>query len=181
MGIDEKIPYSIEAIDETDYEILKVLLKNARMKTIDIARQLQTTEIVVRYRIKKLIERGIIIGFKPFLNVYKLGYVYFKLHLTLYNLTPEKKKSVFTYVHTHPNTVHCTELVGGADLETEFQVKSNQEFYQHLKELREKFGGIIRHYEFMQYTEEYKFTYLPEMEFSNKDKGKNEEKKQKTG
>lgn len=168
MGIEEHVPYGIEDIDETDYQILNVLMKNARMKTIDLARELRTTEIVVRYRINKLVERGIIIGFKPFLNVNKLGYVYFKLHLTLYNLTPEKKKSMFTYLHIHPNTVHSTELVGGADMETEFQVKSNQEFYQHLKELREKFGDIIRHYEFMQYTDEYKFTYLPEMEFSEK-------------
>ncbi|NQU78366.1 hypothetical protein HQ545_01215 [Candidatus Woesearchaeota archaeon] len=56
-----------------------------------------------------------------------------------------------------------TELVGGADLETEFQVKSNDEFYRHVKDLRLKFGDTIRDYEFMQYTQEYKFTYLPEM------------------
>ena len=56
-----------------------------------------------------------------------------------------------------------TELVGGADIETEFQVKDNKEFYGYIKNLRSKFGNIIREYEFMQYTEEYKFTYLPEM------------------
>ena len=163
MGFDPQKQYQIEIIDETDYKILKTILKNARMKTIDIARDIKTTEMVVRYRLKNLIKNGIIIGFKPFLNVHKLGYTYFKLHLTLQNLTPEKKKSIVNYIHQHPNTVHMTELVGGADLEAEFQVKTNEDFYAHVQELRLKFGDIIRDYEFMQYTQEYKFTYLPEM------------------
>jgi DNA-binding Lrp family transcriptional regulator len=163
MGFDPQKQYQMELIDETDYKILKTILKNARMKTIDIAREIKTTEMVVRYRLKNLIKNDIIIGFKPFLNVHKLGYTYFKLHLTLQNLTPEKKKSIVNYIHQHPNTVHMTELVGGADLEAEFQVKTNEEFYAHVQELRLKFGDIIRDYEFMQYTQEYKFTYLPEM------------------
>ena len=163
MGFDPQKEYKTETIDKTDYKILKTILKNARMKTIDIAREIGTTEMVVRYRLKKLIKNKIIIGFKPFLNVHKLGYTYFKLHLTLQNLTPEKKKSIVHYIHQHPNTVHMTELVGGADLETEFQVKTNEEFYIHIQNLRLKFGDIIRDYKFMQYTQEYKFTYLPEM------------------
>jgi len=163
MGFNTKQEYKIEKINKTDYKILQVLLKNARMKTIDIARKLKLTEIVVRYRIKKLIEKKIIIGFKPFLNVDKLGYSYFKIHFTLQNLTQEKKKSFFSYVHKHPNTVHTTELVGGADLETELQVKNNKDFYKQIQEIRIKFGNIIKDYSFMQYTKEYKFTYLPEM------------------
>ncbi len=163
MGFDSQKEYKTETIDETDYKILKTILKNARMKTVDIARELKTTEMVIRYRLKKLIDNGIIIGFTPFLNIHKLGYLYFKLHLTLQNITPEKKKNIISYIHQHPNTVHMTELVGGSDLETEFHVKSNEEFYTHVQNLRLKFGDIIRSHEFMQYTQEYKFTYLPEM------------------
>ena len=55
------------------------------------------------------------------------------------------------------------ELVGGADLETEFQVKTNEEFYGYIQDLKLKFSDLIRDYKFMQYTQEYKFTYLPEM------------------
>lgn len=166
MGFASKREYQIEKIDEVDYKILQVLLKNARMKTIDIARKVKTTEIVVRYRVKKMIEKGIILGFRSFLNINKLGYQYFKLHITLQDLTPDKKEKIFNYIHKHPSTTYTTELVGGADLETEFQVPDNDDFYHCLQELRKEFGDIIRDYEFMQYTKEYKFTYLPEMSFS---------------
>ena len=65
-------------------------------------------------------------------------------------------------MHQHPSTAHTTELVGGSDLETEFQVTTNQEFYDHIRQIRTMFGDLIKDYEFMQYTNEYKFTYLPE-------------------
>lgn len=163
MGFNKKEDYKVEKIDEIDYNILKVLLKNARMNIIDIAKKTKTTEMVVKYRIKKLIEKGVIIGFRPFLNINKLGYEYFKVHIKLQNLTSEKKNKIISYINKHPNTIHMTELVGGADIETEFQVKNNEEFYKYLKEMREHFGDVIRDYNFMQYTQEYKFTYLPEI------------------
>ncbi len=165
MGYEEKTNYIAEQIDKIDYKILSILLKNARMKTIEIADKINTTEMVVRYRIKKLIEKGIILGFRAFLDIRKLGYIYFKVHFTLQNLTSEKKKRVFDYIHAHPKTIYTTELVGGADLETEFQVENNDELYENINKIRLKFGDIIRDYEFMQYTQEYHFTYLPEMKF----------------
>ena len=165
MGFDKKEDYKIETIDKIDYEILKILLKNARMTTVDIAQKTKTTEMIVRYRIKKMIDKKIILGFKPFFNTGKLGYIYFKLHLTLRNLNSEKRNKIISYFSQHPNIIHMTELVGGADLEMEFQVRNNSEFYDYIKEIRLKFGEIIKDYEFMQYLQEYKFTYLPEMNF----------------
>jgi len=40
------------------------------------------------------------------------------------------RKEIFVFKEhpQHPNTVHMTELVGGADLECEFQVQNNDEF-----------------------------------------------------
>ena len=163
MGFNSDEKYELQSIDEIDYQILQLILKNARMKTIDIARKINSTEMVVRYRLKKLEKNKVIIGYRSFLNIRKLGYIYFKLHLKLQNLNKDKNKKLLEYIHLHPKTVYMTELVGGADLETEFQVKSNEEFYECINELRTLFSDIIKDYEFMQYTKEYKFTYLPEM------------------
>ncbi len=165
MGYNPKEKYFSNEIDNIDYKILQVLLKNARMNIIDIAKKTNTTEMIVKYRIKRLQEREIILGFRPFLNIKKLGYSYFKVHFSLHSLSPEKKEEIFSFVHHHPNTIHTTELVGGADLETEFQVKDNMELYSCINEIRLKFGNYIKDYEFMEYTDELKFTYLPEIKF----------------
>lgn len=162
MGYEPGEKYVPVTIDRTDYKILQKLAKNARMKTIDIAREIEATEIMVRHRIKKMIENGVILGFRPFLNINKLGYSYFKVHIKLQNLTEERKNHILSFIHQHLHIIYLTELVGGADVEIEFQVRTNDELYQYLKELRERFPDLIRDYEFMQYTKEYKFTYLPE-------------------
>jgi len=167
MGFSSSKEYIIKEIDSIDYKILEILLKNARMKTIEIARKINSTEMVVRYRIKNLIKDGIILGFRPFLNIKKLGYIYFKLHITLQNLSNQKKEKILDYIHNHPKTIYTTELIGGADIETEFQVKNNEEFYSFIDELRKIFKDTIKDYEFMQYTNEYKFIYLPEMKFKD--------------
>ncbi|NQZ85148.1 MAG: hypothetical protein HRU03_05510, partial [Nanoarchaeales archaeon] len=96
-----------------------------------------------------------------FLNVDKLGFIYFKLHLKLYNLNIDKKKKFMNFLFKHLNVVYTTELINGSDLEIEFQVNSNSEFYKYIENIRNEFGDIIKDYEFMQYTNEYKFTYLP--------------------
>lgn len=163
MGYNEKESYSKINIDEIDYKILKELLKNGREKTVNISRKLNLTEMIVRYRMRKMIDSGIIIGFRPFFNINKFGYIYFKLHIYLHNITKDKKQKMLSYFHNHQNTVYLTELVGGADIEVEYQVKSNEEFYKNIEKLKLEFGDIIRTYEFMQYTKEFKFTYLPEM------------------
>ncbi len=165
MGYSPGEDYSFQEIDKIDYKILQVLLKNARMNVVNIAKKINSTEMIVKYRIKKLQEKGIVLGFRPFLNMKKLGYLYFKVHFSLYNLSAEKKEKIFSFIHSHANTVNTTELVGGADLEIEFQVRNNEELYSYIKEIRSKFGEIIKDYEFMQYTDELKFTYLPEMKF----------------
>jgi|SRR3989344_3105157 len=168
MGFSSKEEYKIEQIDEIDYKILQVLVKNGNMKTIDIARKIKSTEIVVRYRIKKLSEKGIILGFRAFLNISKLNYRYFKLHVNFKNLSQKNKEEILSYIHLHPKTVYTTELVGGADLETEYQVENNEEFYSYIQDFRVKFGEFIKSYEFMEYTNEYTFSYLPEMKITKK-------------
>src|SRR3989344_5144730 len=91
----------------------------------------------------------------------------YKILDTLQNLSNQKKEKILDYIHNHPKTIYTTELIGGADIETEFQVKNNEEFYSFIDELRKIFKDTIKDYEFMQYTNEYKFIYLPEMKFKD--------------
>lgn len=165
MGYSPNEKYLTEKIDKIDYKILQTLLKDARANIVDIARKINSTEMVVKYRIKKMIKKKIILGFRPFFNLNKLGYLYFKVHFKLKNYSKEKKNKLLEYVHLHLNTIHTTELVGGENIETEFQVKNNEELYMYIRKIRDEFTDIIKDYEFMQYTKEEKFTYLPEIKF----------------
>ena len=148
-------------IDARDQAVLKVLMENSRMKNIDMARKINGTEMIVRYRMKKMMEAGVLVGFRPRLDLSTFGYTHFKIHMKLQNLTPERKQEIFNYVNHHPNIIYMMELVGGDDLEIDYHAKDNRELYKFLADFRSKFSELIKDYEFMEYVEEHPISYLP--------------------
>ncbi|MFO7753263.1 MAG: Lrp/AsnC family transcriptional regulator [Desulfobacteraceae bacterium] len=55
-------------MDQTDYKILNILQKKARIPNVDVARQVEMAPSAVFERIKKLEARGIIDGYEVKLN-----------------------------------------------------------------------------------------------------------------
>jgi len=159
-GKDEVTEHKLDNIDK---KILQILVNNARMTTIDIAEKIKTTEMVVRYRIKKLEESKIILNYRAFVNVSLLSYRYFKLHFQLSKADTETINKVRLFMHNNPNIVHGNTAIGGWDLEMDVQFKTNEELYKLIDSFREKFPKHIKNYEFMEYIKEHKFEYLPSL------------------
>lgn len=61
-------------LDETDHQILDMLIENTRTPFTDIAKRLQISAGTVHVRVKKMEEAGIIIGSSLTLDYKKLGY-----------------------------------------------------------------------------------------------------------
>lgn len=61
-------------LDETDHQILDMLIENTRTPFTDIAKKLQISAGTVHVRVKKMEEAGIIIGSSLTLDYRKLGY-----------------------------------------------------------------------------------------------------------
>ncbi|MDE1868641.1 MAG: AsnC family transcriptional regulator [Candidatus Micrarchaeota archaeon] len=165
MGFNEGEPYRYAEIDETDYKVLAVLTKDARMKTVDIARKTGTTEMIVKYRIRKLMDDGVILGFRPLFDTKRLGYIYFKVHFTLRSAAPNRRKLLFAYVQQYNNSLYAVESIGGSDFEAHVEVRTTDELYSYIHSIRSRFGDIIGDYYFMEYKDEIKWTFLPEMKF----------------
>ncbi|MFH1972444.1 MAG: Lrp/AsnC family transcriptional regulator [archaeon] len=148
-------------LDKLDIKILDILLNNGRIKYIDLAKKLKQHPKLIRDRVNKMIKDEVIIGFTPFLDINKLGMLYFKVHFKLKNYSPEKFTSLLRYAEDHPNIIHTVEAVGGADYEIEVQVDNNEELYKVIEDIKIKFSDIIFDYYFMEYTKEHTLDYLP--------------------
>jgi DNA-binding Lrp family transcriptional regulator len=61
-------------LDDKDRRILNTLQKNSRTSYVNIAEELSISEATVRYRVKNLIENGVISRFTVLLNPRKIGY-----------------------------------------------------------------------------------------------------------
>ncbi len=133
----------IEALDETDTKIMGLLFENSRIKTVDIASKTGISPDAVQYRIKRLLEKGIISFFGVYYNSLVLGYSRYKVLLWL-QPTREREKQLLRYCEHHPNSNYLNRIVGAWDLEVDFDAKNAQEIHNIVKDLKNNFPDIIR-------------------------------------
>lgn len=66
--------YSNPQLDELDYQILEILIKDSRTPYLEIARMCHVSGGTIHVRMKKMEDMGIIKGTKLILDTSKLGY-----------------------------------------------------------------------------------------------------------
>ncbi|MBW2999688.1 Lrp/AsnC family transcriptional regulator [Candidatus Woesearchaeota archaeon] len=150
-----------EKVDITDLKILELLTKNGRMPTLMIAKKLGLTPNAVKYRIKGMIRKKIIHGFRAALNINQLGYQRHKVLLVLQNMTKQRFNSLVEFLRCEPNVVYITEAVGQGDLEFEIDVKNNDQLYGTINKLRSEFSDILKDYQICLTLSEKEINYLP--------------------
>jgi DNA-binding Lrp family transcriptional regulator len=131
-------------LDDMDYDILGILAKTCRKSYRDIGTALELSPKLVKYRIDKLMEMDIILSFNIKINHRLLGLTQRKVFLTLTMISEATIASITQYLKGLASTVFITKVIGMADLEFELMVKSNEEFYQIMKQIRYAFPNLIR-------------------------------------
>ncbi|MFH1071962.1 MAG: Lrp/AsnC family transcriptional regulator [Nanoarchaeota archaeon] len=148
-------------IDESDKKILGTIAEDARLSTLEIAKKAHLTEMIVRYRMKKLQKDKVILGFRPFLDINLLGLKYYKMHFFLKDVSLQLLKKMITFTLALPNTTYIDETIGGADFEVELNAKDSTELYKIIDHYRKEFSQNIKDVEFLEYSREFTFKYIP--------------------
>ncbi len=150
-----------EEVDKIDRKILILLTKNARMSLMDISREVHLSSKAVQYRIKRLMKRKIIAGFRTLVEYKKLGYSNNKVLLYLQNLTKEEFTRLINYLKSLSPCIYITQPIGKPDLEFEVLTKDREEFFSIIQDLREEFRSIIRSYDHFIIHEELVSRFIP--------------------
>jgi Lrp/AsnC family leucine-responsive transcriptional regulator len=147
-------------IDNTDYEILKLLAQNSRIPTIKMVEELKINAITINNRIKKLKKLGIIKAFRVDINLPLLGYKRYKVDIFLkdYNKLPY----IIDYVDKDPNLDEIILSVGYADIELIYILKNTNQLHETMKDLSIKFPDTIKNYIYFSAIKTYKWTWMPE-------------------
>ncbi|MCD4759691.1 Lrp/AsnC family transcriptional regulator [archaeon] len=147
-------------LDEKDKKILEVISQNARMPITEISKKVDLPVHVVNYRLKSLIKQKIIEGFKPKIDVNKLGYQWHLLLIQFQNTTKERKKQFIEYCKNHKNIYYVTNTVGLYNLMLDIHVNDVRDFKEVLLDLKDNFSDVIKLYESLIIFDEYKISYL---------------------
>ncbi|MBU1703940.1 MAG: winged helix-turn-helix transcriptional regulator, partial [Nanoarchaeota archaeon] len=86
-------------LDKIDAKILAELDKNSKIPFSSLAKKLKISREIVKYRIKKLVNQGIIRSFTTMINPAKLGYMIYKVYLKFQNLPNELKLIEYLLMH----------------------------------------------------------------------------------
>ena len=98
-------------IDKIDRKILQLLLRNARMPYLEIARECGISGAAIHQRVKKLDEQGIILGSRLEVNPRSLGYdVCALVNIRMQN--PSMDSTIVDAVKSIPEVVECHFITG---------------------------------------------------------------------
>ena len=147
-------------IDDFDFQLLKLISQNARMPTIEIAEELNSTAITINNRMKKLKESGVIKAFRVNINLPKLGYQFQKVDIILKDYT--KLPKIIEYIEKNPYLDEIIQSVGYADLELVFILKNANQLYRIMDDLSIKFPNTIKNYISFSATKTHKWSWMPE-------------------
>jgi len=147
-------------LDNNDITILKVLEDSARLSHTELAKKTGLTERIINYRLKRLLKDNILVCFRPFLDLSKIGYEYYKVLIKLERTSIEKEKGFKNYCRTLPNCIFFIKVVGSWDYELELEVKNFTELNDIMRGIREKYAYLIKTYESLLMVKEYKFKLL---------------------
>lgn len=129
------LPYGL---DELDLGILKLLQLDARIPFSELARKIGVPEATVRYRVKKLIERGVIRGFYTLLEPMKVGFPFSVI--TLAEVDPEELDNVFGSISKMPEITHVFKLTGKHNIAAIFHARNMEHVSQIDEEIRSEKG-----------------------------------------
>ncbi len=148
-------------LDSIDEKLIKILSTDSRAQIIDISKSLKLSPKTIISHLRKLEKEKIIVGYRTFFDVEKLGYEYFKISFILMNVSKEKEKEFRNYIITHPNIIYQEEVLGGGDFEIDLEVLNTKELNTVIREIKSKFGDIINDYLVLHVSKEHKDLYFP--------------------
>jgi len=112
-------------LDELDEKILKMIIDNARIPYLEVARVCNVSGAAIHQRIQKLTNLGIIKGSEFLVDHNKIGYET-SAYMGLFLKDPADFKRVVSELNTIPEVVECHYTTGQYDLFIKLFARNNQ-------------------------------------------------------
>ncbi len=161
-------------LDSLDKEILVLLGRNCRISNSEIGKEIGRSREVVAYRIKRMEQEKVIMGYIAGINLKKLGYFTVHLFLRVKSFTGRKEKQTLKYLKELPFTNAVLVHFGSWDLEVSIVAKSIPEAYEYVNEIVDHLDTLD--YEVLVRVNTFRYGAFPERFFSAKEKRIKKEK-----
>jgi DNA-binding Lrp family transcriptional regulator len=129
-------------LDDIDYSILSIVVNDARISLVELSSRVKSSMAIVRAKMKRMEQKGIIIQYRISVNLNKLGFELYKSIIRLDRYNKEDEKKLLAYISKLPNVQYFIRNLWS--LEPELVVENYQEYYRIIEGLKKEFPQVIR-------------------------------------
>jgi DNA-binding Lrp family transcriptional regulator len=136
----------VSTLDSLDQEILAALDFGARQGLSPITEKVDISPQLLDYRLKSLHKRGVLIGFRPVIDSFKLGFLYYRLFVRLSDTSPQRVARIAAFARRTRQVLWCYQMRGRFNLVLSFWARSLREFEQLSYSFLTEHGEAISEY-----------------------------------
>ncbi len=133
-----------ESIDEIDKKLIIALGKDATITSPKLSEKIKITEVAIRERIKKLISKKIILGFRTMIDLGKLDLQISSLLIKTNTQSSEVDKKLQTFFQFDKNNTYACKVIGEYNYFLTVFNKNNLELKEYITKLRNTFPELIK-------------------------------------
>ncbi|MFQ5620790.1 MAG: winged helix-turn-helix transcriptional regulator [Candidatus Nanoarchaeia archaeon] len=156
-----KRSYKKYDIDEVDKKILEMLNEDSSMHFLDIAKRINSSIDVVRYRIKNMMDSEIIIKCFSEIDLSKLGYTEYVYTLKLRNISNEELNKVKRKLQEDKNIAYAFYDVTRSHFVFVCAFKKAKDIDHLSRSIRKEYSDVIEAENYFIVTEQNKFNLFP--------------------
>ena len=149
------------ALDEEDRKILSQLTSSPQPPIMSIARALELPRATIEYRIKRLEDAGVIVGYMYIVPFAKCGLYSWRLLLWQKHSSEEFCQSLFSFAASHPNIKTIAHCLGNWDYEIRFVSENPEELPSLVQSVYSRFSDQIASSKLLTYVRRHKFCMYP--------------------
>lgn len=144
-------------LDTKDKKLLYELDLNARLSIRQLSKKVGLSQEATRYRINRLQEKKIILGFVTYLNFIKLGYFGYSIYCRYSTINEEKKQELKNFLKRHEQVYWIAEYGGRFDLSFSVFAKNPIEFDEILNSILSKYSNFLSDIKLITKLDPYKY------------------------
>lgn len=145
--------------DKIDMKIMNILSTDARISLIELGKKVNVDPKVVKYRIKKLENEGILIAYVSAPNFDKLGLQFIQINFGLKNI--KTIPSIIEFFDLTNKCLFSLELLGKYDLTVEIHVENDRVLRDIMEKFKENFVDQYNDYDIFNIYNEYLVVWSP--------------------
>ncbi len=131
------------------------------MHYLEIAEKLDISIDIIRYRMHKLEESGVILHYFPYLNLEKLGYTNYINRIKLKSSSPDKLKQLKLQLSSDPNILYAFIDSITSHIIIACAFNTTEKIDQFSRQLRTAYSEIIEFHEYIIIKEQLVYNMFP--------------------